>query len=163
MGIDLYLRWIGQTPEELTSQEAAWMISNGSVGYLRESFTGGPYATKILAREAFESPNEQAEIPAAILRERLTSVTEPARGYALGGGDWAVMEIIEVLEQGGAFVEKPRPPHTDPQSVEEAIQARYADDLEATAHALKAFRDFVSLAERKEQETGRHCTVVVEC
>jgi hypothetical protein len=37
------------------------------------------------SREAFESPNEQAEIPAAILRERLSSVMEPARGYALGG------------------------------------------------------------------------------
>jgi hypothetical protein len=163
MGIDLYLRWIGQTPEELTAQEAAWMISDGSIGYLRESFTGGPYATKILAREAFESPTEQAEIPAAILRERLTSVTEPAHGYDLGGGDWVVREIIEVMEQGGAFVEKPRPPHTDPQSVEEAIQARYADDPKAMPHALKAFRDFVALAERKERETGRACTVVVEC
>jgi hypothetical protein len=163
MGIDLYLRWPGQTAEELAAQEAAWLLSNGSVGYLRESFSGGPYATKILAREAFESRNEQAEIPAAILRERLTSVTEPARGYDLGGGDWAVREIIEVLEQGGAFVEKPRPPHTDPQSVEEAIRARHADDPEAMSHALQAFRDFVALAERKEQETGQACTVVVEC
>jgi hypothetical protein len=60
MGIDLYLRWAGQTPEELAAQEAAWLISNGTVGYLRESFSGGPYATKILAREAFESPTEQA-------------------------------------------------------------------------------------------------------
>jgi hypothetical protein len=163
MGIDLYLRWIGQTPEELAAQEAAWLISNGSVGYLRESFSGGPYATKILAREAFESPTEQAEIRAAILRERLISVTEPARGYALGGGDWVVQTITEALECSGAFVEKPRPPHTDPQSVEEAIQARYADDPKAMAHALKAFRDFVALAEQKEQETGRACTVVVEC
>jgi hypothetical protein len=163
MGIDLYLRWIGQTPEELAAQEAAWLISNGSVGYLRESFSGGPYATKILAREAFESPTEQAEIPAAILRERLTSVTEPARGFNFGGGDWVVQTITEALECSGAFVEKPRPPHTDPQSVEEAIQARYADDPEATAHALKAFRDFVVLAEQKERETGRACTVAVEC
>jgi hypothetical protein len=26
MGIDLYLRWLGQTPEELAAQEAAWLI-----------------------------------------------------------------------------------------------------------------------------------------
>jgi len=139
------------------------MISDGTVGYLRESFSGGPYATKILAREAFESRNERAEIPAAILRERLKSVTEPARGFNLGGGDWVVQAITEELGSGGAFVEKPRPPHTDPQSVEEAILARHADDPEAMSHALQAFRDFVALAERKEQETGQACTVVVEC
>jgi len=162
MGIDLYLRWIGQTPEELAAQEAAWLISDGFVGYLRESFTGGPYATKILAREAFESRSSQAEIPAAILRERLTSVTEPARGYHLGGGDWAVQSITEALECNGAFVEKPRPPHTEPQSVEEAIQARYADEPEEMLLAIKAARDFVSLAEFKEAETGQYCTVVVE-
>jgi len=162
VGIDLYLRWLGQTPEELAAQEAAWLISDGTVGYLRESFTGGPYATKILAREAFESRTERSEIPAAILRERLTSVTEPARGFNLGGGDWVVQSITEALECSGAFVEKPRPPHTDPQSVEEAIQARYADKPDNIALALKAFRDFVALAEQKEQETGRACTVVVE-
>jgi hypothetical protein len=67
------------------------------------------------------------------------------------------------LETGGAFVEKPRPPHTAPQSVEEAIPARHADDPEATAHALTAVRDFVALAEHKERETGRVCTVVVDC
>jgi hypothetical protein len=35
------------------------------------------------------------------------------------------------------------------------ILARHATDPEATAHALKAVRDFVSLAEKKKCETGR--------
>jgi hypothetical protein len=59
-------------------------LDGGSVGYLRESYTGGPYVTKILARDAFESPSRQAQIPAVVLRERLTSVTEPAYGLDAG-------------------------------------------------------------------------------
>jgi hypothetical protein len=162
MGFDVYLRWTGQTPEELDAQEQTWLTEAGHLGYLRESLTGGPYATKILAREAFESPTYSAEIPAAVLRERLTSVTEPARGFSLAAGDWVVKQIIEVLEQGGADVEHPRPARTDPQSVEEAIRARHAEEPEVVEPKLKAYRDFVALAERKEAETGRPCTVVVD-
>jgi hypothetical protein len=163
MGIDVYLRWPGQTPEELDAQEETWPIEAGYLGYLRESYTGGPYATKILAREAFESPTYSAEIPSAVLRERLTSVTEPARGFSLAAGDWVVRQIIEVLlEQGGADVEEPRPARTDPQSVEEAIRARHAEEPEVIEPKLRAYRDFVALAERKEAETGQACTLVVD-
>jgi len=162
MGFDVYLRWPGQTAEEHDAQEQTWLTEAGHLGYLRESLTGGPYATRILAREAFESPTCSAEIPAAVLRERLTSVTEPARGPDLAKGDWVVRQIIEGLEQGGADVEEPRPARTDPQSVEEAIRARHAAEPEVIESKLRAYRDFVAFAERKEAETGRPCTLVVD-
>jgi hypothetical protein len=162
MGIDVYLRWHGQIAEELDAQDESFLVDAGHLGYLRESLTGGPYATRILAREAFESPTYSAEIPAAVLRERLTYVTEPARGPDLAKGDWVVRQIIEGLEQGGADVEHPRPARTDPQSVEEAIRARHAGKPEIVGLKLQAYRDFVAFAERKEAETGRCCTVVVD-
>jgi len=162
MGFDVFLRWPTQTSEELSAQEETWLTESGHLGYLRESLTGGPYATRILAREAFESPTYSAEIPASVLRERLTSVTEPARGFSLAAGDWVVRQIIETLEQGGADVEEPRPARTDPQSVEVAIRARHAEEPEVIEPKLRAYRYFVALAERKERETGQACTVVVD-
>lgn len=59
MGIDIYAEWVGQiTPEP------------GQIGYLREAYHGGPYATRVLVPEAFEADDGIA-IPAATLRERL--------------------------------------------------------------------------------------------
>jgi hypothetical protein len=161
MGIDVYLKWPGQTPEEQLAQEDAYLsLDGGSVGYMRESYTGGPYVTKLLARDAFESPTRQAEIPAAVLRERLTSVTEPV--YGLNAADIIAREITKQLEDTGASVLHPRPYRTSPMTAEEAIAARYATEPDVARAVLKSVRDFVALAEAKELETGRPCTVRVE-
>jgi hypothetical protein len=53
---------------------------------------------------------------------------------------------------------------TSPMTVEEAIRERqrriYAgDNDEDTDHVVQSFRDFVSLAEQKERETGKPCTI----
>ena len=47
-------------------------------------------------------------------------------------------------------------------TVEEAIAARYADQPALAKKVLGSVRSFVALAEQKERETGRHCTVRVE-
>lgn len=160
MGINVYLSWAGQTPEEKVAQEEAYLaLDGGPVGCLRESYTGGPYVTKILVRDAFESPSRQAQIPAVVLRERLTSVTEPA--YGLDAGDIAVREITHALEESGASVSHPRSPRTSPMTVEEAIAARYADDPVLARKVLDSVRAFVALAEEKEHVTARPCTVRV--
>ena len=162
MGIDVYLKWPRQTQEERLAQEDAYLsLDGGSGGYLRESYSGGPYATKILARESFESGSREAEIPAAILRERLTSVTEPARSPDIDAGHRATRQIAEEFEASGAEVRHPGPSRTDPMTVEEAVLARYDGRPELASAAIKSFRAFVELAERKELETGRACTVSV--
>ena len=49
MGINVYLNWESQSPEQIAAQEDAYLtLDGGSVGYLRESYTGGPYVTKLL-------------------------------------------------------------------------------------------------------------------
>ena len=161
MGIDVYLTWPDQTPEEQAAQEDVYLaLDGGDAGYLRESYTGGPYATKILCRDAFESPMREAQIPAAVLRERLTSLTEPAYGFDAGHN--IAREIAEQFEAAGASVRKPGPSRTTPTTVEEAVAARYADDPELARKVLASVRAFVVLAEQKERETGKLCTVRVE-
>ena len=82
MGINVYLSWAGQTLEEQAAQEDAYLaLDGGSVGYLRESYTGGPYVTKILVRNAFESARRQAQIPACVLRERLQASLSPCMAW----------------------------------------------------------------------------------
>lgn len=158
MGIDVYLSWVGQTPEEKAAQEDAYLtLDGGGVGYLRESYSGGPYVTTILCREAFESASRAAEIPAAVMRERLTNVTEPARGFDTG--HWAVEEIAKQFEAAGAEVQHPGSARTDPMTVEEAVLNRYADQPELASDVIGAVMAFVDLARRKEVATGGVCTI----
>jgi hypothetical protein len=70
MGIDIYAHWRGQTEKARTKQREAWLTTSaGGAGYLREAYHGAPYATKFLCAGAFETG--EAQIPAAVLRERL--------------------------------------------------------------------------------------------
>lgn len=165
MGIDIYLRWSGMTEEDEQRQYTGMSIIAGDVGYLREAYHGGPYATKILVREAFDAENCEAEIPAAILRERLTSVTEPT--YGANGGHDAAKLIADALKASGMIMEEEivQDGVTRPMSVEEAVRIRmntlYPETEEAfVEEVVQSFRNFVALAEQKERETGQPCTVI---
>lgn len=75
MGIDIYAEWRGQSEEGRRKQSASWLsIHAGDVGYLREAYHGGPYATRFLFAEAFETG--RASISAAVLKERLPKALE---------------------------------------------------------------------------------------
>lgn len=164
MGIDIYLRWPEMSEEDEKGQYTGMSTTSGHVGYLREAYHGGPYATKILLREAFESDNGEAEIPAAVMRERLTHVTEPVLG-ASGGHNVAAL-FMEMMKHTGVTIEgQVLSDVTRPMTVEEAIRERCArlypeDGPDYAESVVKSFRDFVALAEQKERETGRPCTVI---
>lgn len=164
MGIDIYLEWDGMNDEDKGAQRTGFSVTAGSTGYLREAYHGGPYATKILCREAFESETYRAEIPAATLRERLTNVTEPA--YDQNGGHNVAEQVVQLLQNMGMqVVGTPiQSGATTPMTVEEAVRERsrriYPDDSPAeTERVVQSFRDFVTLAERKEAATGKPCTI----
>jgi hypothetical protein len=78
MGIDIYAHWRGQTKQEKEEQICGFDATAGKIGYLREAYHGEPYATRYLLREAFESKDATARIPAAVLRERLPRTLELA-------------------------------------------------------------------------------------
>lgn len=164
MGIDIYLKWKDMDKEAQAQQLTGFNTVAGHVGYLRESYHGGPYATKILCREAFESKTCEAKIPAAVLRERLTQITEPAYGVD-GGHEVAVMlsSLLGALgkEVSGVCSTDGR---TVPMSVEDAVRKRYAtlypeDAAQHVEDVVQSFRNFVALAERKEKQTGHPCTI----
>jgi hypothetical protein len=164
MGIDIYLEWDDMAAEEKKAQATGFSVTSGDVGYLREAYHGGPYATKILCREAFESETCRAAIPAEILRERLTQVTEPA--YTENVGHDMVMHMMNMFQTMGVRVEGGpiEPDTTSPMTVEEAVRKRQrnvygGDNAEQTEKVVQAFRDFVALAEQKERETGKPCTI----
>ncbi len=79
MGIDIYARWTGQSDTEQAAQSTGFSIAHGHIGYLREAYHGGPYATQTLLPEAFNAPNCEAAIPAATLRTRLPETLRIAR------------------------------------------------------------------------------------
>jgi hypothetical protein len=163
MGIDIYLKWEGMTEEDKQRQYTGMSTVSGDVGYLREAYHGGPYATKILCREAFEAENCEAEIPAEVLRERLTHVTEPVIGA--NGGHIAAAMFAEMMKLGGATIGgQVLSDITSPMTVEEAIRERClrlypADGEEYVNSVIESFRSFVALAEQKEAETGKPCTI----
>lgn len=153
------------TEKDEQRQYTGMSIVAGDVGYLREAYHGGPYATKILVREAFDAENCKAEIPAAVLRERLTSVTEPT--YGANGGHDAAKAIAAALKAGGMVMEEEivRDGVTRPMSVEEAVRVRMTTlypetEADFIEEVVQSFRNFVALAEQKERETGQPCTVI---
>jgi hypothetical protein len=163
MGIDIYLKWDGMTEEDQQKQYTGMSTISGEVGYLREAYHGGPYATKILCREAFETDNCEAQIPAETLRERLTHVTEPVIGA--NGGHMAAAMFSELMKTSGMAVSgQVLSDITCPMTVEEAIRERYKRlypdaGTEEVDRVVQSFQDFVALAERKEAETGKPCTI----
>jgi hypothetical protein len=165
MGIDIYLEWPGQEEEnKIKDNRCDWgNTTQGHVGYLREAYHGGPYATKLLVPEAFDSETRRAEIPAAVMRERLTTITTPAMNA--DGGHKAAEAMIAMLRQAGASVAGPviHDGSTAAMSVEDAVRIRektlYNSDDDEIDDVVQSFRDFVELAERKEKEHGRACTV----
>lgn len=167
MGIDIYLKWEGMTEEDQQKQYVGMSTVEGRVGYLREAYHGGPYATKILCREAFESDTCEAEIPAATLRERLTHVTEPAMNANGGHNASALVHAMLSALTNGTGVEVSggvSSGQTLPMTVEEAVRARCqklypSDGKEHEEAVVQSFKDFVALAEQKERETGKPCTV----
>lgn len=169
MGIDIYLEW-----EDKDSDNSAEMPGGGfstmagHTGYLREAYHGGPYATKLLVREAFEAENCRAQIPAAVLRQRLTTPTAAAKDC--DGGHVLAQLLIQALGKATAGTEDSVSPQTiqsgetKNMTVEEAVITRYCRlypdvDAEHINDAVQSYRDFVELAERKEKETGKPCTI----
>ena len=71
MGIDIYLKWDGMTNEDVAAQCTGFDVTSGHVGYLREAYHGDPYATQYLVKEAFDSKDGEATIPAKTLKRRL--------------------------------------------------------------------------------------------
>jgi len=71
MGIDIYMRWDGMTKGDREKQITGFDATVGDVGYLREAYHGGPYATRYLVEEAFEEGAGNIHIPAKELRKRL--------------------------------------------------------------------------------------------
>lgn len=171
MGIDVYLKWRGQSEEEHRAQITGFSVDAGNVGYLREAYHGGPYATKMLCAEGFDDTNEYgAPIPASVLRERLPTTVAVAlyRHHLLyeQADDPAVI-CADKQSIGAAlasvFTEKMRDTsHEDVILTEEQAEAITAlvKKRELPDYAL-AFADFVELAERKETETGKPCGVYV--
>jgi len=170
MGIDIYLKWKRQSKKDKKKQtDCGFSTTSGAAGYLREAYHGGPYATKILVREAFEAEDCQAQIPAALMRERLTHVTEPAMNCD-GGHNMSMMLIslfTEMCEKTGQNAVTPKfiaSGSTAPMTVEEAVIERcerlYPEGGDEHVNAvIQSFRDFVTLAELKEAKTGKPCTV----
>jgi hypothetical protein len=166
MGIDVFLEWDGQKEareEAAGDKPQLFCTTEGHVGYLREAYHGGPYATKLLVPEAFDSETCRAEIPAAVMRERLTNITTPAMNA--DGGHKAAEAMIAIMQRAGAEVAG-RVIHdgsTGEMSVEDAVRIRektlYNSDEEEIAEVVQSFRDFVELAERKEAELGKPCAV----
>jgi hypothetical protein len=77
MGVDVYLRWKGQTAEEEAAQITGFSTVSGHVGYLRESYSGPPMSGLVVLFP--ESWDDDGPVPAATLRERLPAALEAVK------------------------------------------------------------------------------------
>ena len=160
MGIDIYMVWDNQTQEEHEAQLTGFSTVHGHVGYLREAYHGGPYATQLLFPEAFVGGSEGAVIASSLLRERMTKVPVEPSPEVLTGHNTAVLVMESMKSMGFDRVDPPtiKPATLESMTVEEAIIERsmrvYGEDenSQETQEILKSFRDFVSLYETLETQ-----------
>ena len=129
MGIDIYLRWERMTEAEREAQQLGFSVVHGHVGYLREAYHGAPYATRVLMPEAFAL-------------HRLSAEAARLRGWDVDG-DLAVQIPAATLRGRleaacGAAIERGR--------------EVYHEALTGDSPEVRAFIDFVTLAERLEAE-----------
>lgn len=182
MGIDVYLHWKKQSKKDAKKQITGWKIDKGDVGYLREAYHGGPYATRVLAPEGWDDKIDQGEygvpIPAATLRERLPAVVltaiyrnhivyeqghDPSEVHIADDKEAAAGDILTLVKgtfakmsdgkEEAAIARAPSPEQI--RAAQELIAKRALPD-----YAL-AFVDFVDLAEKHEKRTGEPCGVYV--
>ena len=73
MGIDIYMRWDGQTDKEIDAQYDGFDPTIGHVGYLREAyFKDTIYSTKMLLKEGFEEDSPASiKLSSEVLQKRL--------------------------------------------------------------------------------------------
>lgn len=177
MGIDIYAKWRGQINSEAKAQITGFDTTAGSKGYLREAYHGGPYATRFLVEEAFESSENEAQISAGLLRERLPMAVLMTmyRHHKLysNGDDPGEISEEDLKEQGVTLAEfiakvnkeavednehvifqKSVPSHIL-LAAEKLIESRKLPD-----YAL-SFVEFVELCEAKEKETGEPVLIQV--
>lgn len=106
MGIDVYLRWDDQTDAEQKAQITGFDIHSGNVGYLREAYHGGPYATKVLVPEAFDYDGEDGKpYKAAMLRKRLPATIQAAIERSLAVYQERITEKHKTVRAFVEFVE----------------------------------------------------------
>lgn len=83
-----------------------------------------------------------------------------------GEGHQLAQMLVDMIQDTGAEIVSGgeiKSDNTRPMTVEEAVRERqrrlYGEDSEHIERVIKSFRDFVSLAEEKERQTGKPCTV----
>jgi hypothetical protein len=169
MGIDIYTHWKGQTEDERQAQFTGFDIYAGKFGYLREAYHGSPYITKYLLKEAYESKDSTAKIPASILRERLPvavlmslyrdkkiySEKDPSvlTDFAELGKALTKVFAIEIKDDTHESFARELTP-------EQIEHGRFlVEHREYLTGTQTSFIDFVELCERKEKETGEPCEI----
>lgn len=164
MGIDIYLRWKGQTEAEKQAQYTGFSTIAGRTGYLREAYHGGPYATRVLVPEGFGEVCEAEGLTPEILKERLPRVLLAAlcRDLMLYQGgknpaDWGEFSDMKALAPRiwGALKRAQHQPNDFENDIPEPIMATARVQLALGLRLgwwpdfAQSFVDFVALFEEK--------------
>lgn len=180
MGIDVYLRWSKQTKAERQLQMTGFSVTVGNIGYLREAYHGGPYATRVLVPEAFKSDTRRysartlrARLPATLYAAAVRSLTvynetplavasvrEPKSPEVIHAGDGgammtAILGIFAKINDTGEAV----PPAVKAEA-EATVRLWQAEGKEVLDPTLRSFVEFVELAEHWQAQ-GRRISVYV--
>jgi hypothetical protein len=177
MGIDIYMTWKNQTPDEEKAQLTGFSVTAGATGYLREAYHGGPYVTHWLVQEAFVDYEDD---PSPDVPNGIPIAAETLRARLPGA-------VFLALARHAIVYDEPDP--DQPQTLVDAFTSIFADMHELKTQRTEvgilsrvneeqlnecikrireralpdyalAFVEFVELAERKEKELGEPVRVI---
>ena len=180
MGIDVYLKWDKFTHTDQNRQITGYSVTSGYLGYLRESYHGPPYATKVLFPECFENgagdggedmvkqimslmakfPMDRFSGPPSVknLDKKMPLVIDPEERGKIVKMDSifykddcsTITEKLSFLVIDNKILQK-RLPDAISASIKRHT-ALYGESLEEAKHSAKSYKDFVELHKRKEEK-----------
>lgn len=137
MGIDIFI--VRETAVQEDDKADLFHIDQGHVGYLREAYDGGPYATQMLVKEAYNAPTFTAQISAATLRERLHEKQDTTEAAMIRPAE-AIVAALKVITKaaqgvghGDATQHSDKPAHV---TVEETLNKLTPEGIAAAAEHI---------------------------
>lgn len=141
MGIDIYMTWDDMTADDVENQFTGFDTTAGDVGYLREAYHGGPYATEVLVPEAFTWTEKYGELMETA--EMAGQALPPLLSDMLTRGVPMSAEVLEDRLQAAMDACRARYAALYPDAPEEHVQ-----------EAVASYVSFVGLA-RRLQDDGK--------
>jgi len=124
MGIDIYI--MREKAPTKDDKAELFDINQGHVGYLREAYHGGPYATELLVPEAFKTETGKIQISAAAMRNRLKEKQDATNAIRVREAEVVTLVLEKMLAKRKS---QPKPANSEQTTEPDNSEAHIVQEI----------------------------------